>query len=331
MDYVRLGRTGLKVSRLCFGCMSYGDPAAKMPWTLGFDESRPFYRRAVEAGINFFDTADTYAFGSSEDFTGRLVREFMPRDEAVIATKVFNPTQAEPGPNGQGLSRKHIMSAIDGSLKRLGTDYVDLYIVHRFDRHTPVEETMEALHDVVKAGKARYIGASSMHAYQFVQMQYVAEMNGWTRFVAMQNLYNLVWREEERDMNAFCIQTGVALTPWSPLAGGFLARDWRVTKKQDSPRTTSGGSYSNRAYETPADYKVVDALIAVAKRHNRPMAQIALAWVLERPGMTSPIIGATKLRQLEDALAALEVTLTDQDRAELDNAYSWNRLLGMLR
>jgi aryl-alcohol dehydrogenase-like predicted oxidoreductase len=331
MDYVRLGRTGLKVSRLCFGCMSYGDPAAKMPWTLGFDESRPFYRRAIEAGINFFDTADTYAFGSSEQFTGRLIREFMPRDEAVIATKVYNPPVPNPGPNGQGLSRKHIMAAVDASLKRLGTDYIDLYIIHRFDRSTPVEETMEALHDTVKAGKVRYLGASTMHTHQFVQMQYVAEMNGWTKFVAMQNLYNLAWREEERHMNEFCLQTGVALTPWSPLAGGFLSRDWRVTKKQDSLRTTSGGSYSNSAYEKPQDYKVVDALIAVAARHKLPMAQIALAWLLERPGVTAPIIGATRLRHLEDALAALEVTLTDQDRAELDQAYTWNRLLGIYR
>jgi aryl-alcohol dehydrogenase-like predicted oxidoreductase len=330
MDYVRLGRTGLKVSRLCLGCMSFGNPV-KMPWTLGYDESRPFFRRAIEAGINFFDTADTYSFGSSEEFTGKLIREFMPRDEAVIATKVLNPVSDKPGPNGQGLSRKHIMEAVDNSLKRLGTDYIDLYQIHRFDRATPIEETMEALNDVVRAGKVRYIGASSMHAYQFVEMQGVAERNGWAKFVSMQNLYNLIWREEEKQMNEYCIRTGVGLIPWSPLAGGFLAADWRETKKQHSKRSSTKGSYSYSAYERDEDYRVVDTLIAVSKRLEKPRAQVALAWLLARPGMTAPIIGATKLSHLEDALAALDLQLSDEDNRELDAAYSWNRLLGLIR
>jgi aryl-alcohol dehydrogenase-like predicted oxidoreductase len=330
MEYKRLGRTGLKVSRLCFGCMSFGE-RRKTGWTLGLDEARPFFRRAIEAGINFFDTADTYSFGSSEEVTGKLIREFMPRDEAVIATKVFNPVTDKPGPNDAGLSRKHILQAVDGSLKRLGTDYIDLYQIHRFHRGTPIEETMEALNDLVRAGKVRYIGASSMYAFQFVQMQYIAEMHGWTKFVSMQNLYNLAWREEERQMNDFCIQTGVGLIPWSPLAGGFLATDWRKTQKQHSERSREASSYASRAYEKPADYKVIDTLIEVAARHDRPMGQVALAWLLGRPGLTAPIIGATKLGHLEDALAALDLKLSEADLEALDKCYTWNRNLGLLR
>jgi len=331
MKYVNLGRSGLKVSRLCLGCMSYGQPGNdRQPWALGEDDARPFFRRAVEAGINFFDTADIYSWGTSEEITGRLVRELLPRDDAVIATKVFNPASPAAGPNGKGLSRKHILAGIDASLRRLGTDYVDLYIIHRFDRRTPVEETMEALHDVVKSGKARYLGASSMHAYQFATMQHVAERNGWTKFVSMQNLYNLVWREEELQMNAFCQDTGVGITPWSPLAGGFLARDWRQTGKADSDRTRSGASYSLKAFGTSQDYRVVDAVISVAAARAVSMAQVALAWLLHRPAVTAPIIGATKAEQLEDQLAALDLRLTDEELRTLDEAYVRPRQLGLL-
>ena len=329
MEYKRLGRSGLKVSRLCLGCMSFGDRIQRS-WTLNIDESRPFFRLAIESGINFFDTADAYSFGASEEVTGKLIREFMMRDQAVIATKVFNPVSAKPGPNEVGLSRKHIMNAVDASLRRLGTDYIDLYQIHRFHRGTPIEETMSALNDLVRAGKVRYIGASSMYAFQFVQMQYIAEMNGWTKFTSMQNLYNLVWREEERQMNDFCIQTGVGLMPWSPLGGGFLSTDWRKTQKQHSERSRETGRYAARAYEKPADYKVVDALVDVAARLDRPMAQVAMAWLLARPGVVAPIVGATKLGHLESALASLSLELSEADFQALDECYTWNRNLGLL-
>jgi aryl-alcohol dehydrogenase-like predicted oxidoreductase len=329
MEYKRLGRSGLKVSRLCLGCMSFGDHNQRS-WILDQDESRPFFRLAIESGINFFDTADTYSFGASEEVTGKLIREFMPRDQAIIATKVFNPAAPKPGPNDVGLSRKHIMDAVDASLRRLGTDYIDLYQIHRFHRGTPIEETMSALNDLVRAGKVRYIGASSMYAFQFVQMQSVAELNGWTKFISMQNLYNLVWREEERQMNDFCIQTGVGLMPWGPLAGGFLATDWRKTEKQHSERSRESGMYATRAYEKPQDYKVVDALAEVSARLERPMAQVAMAWLLSRPGVTAPITGATKLSHLESALAALELKLSPEDFKALDDCYTWNRNLGLL-
>lgn len=332
MKYVNLGKSGLRVSKLCLGCMSYGEPGnVRQPWSLNESDSRPFFQRAAEQGINFFDTADVYSWGASEELTGKLVKEVMPRSQAVIATKVMNPTSATPGPNDAGLSRKHIMDAIDASLRRLGTDYVDLYIIHRFDRRTPVEETMQALHDVVRAGKARYIGASTMYAYQFAGMQHVAESNGWTRFVSMQNLYNLAWREEEREMNAYCIQSGVGLTPWSPLAGGFLATDWRATGKQHSERSRSGASYSHKTYGTPEDYRLIDVLADLSTRLGVPMARIALAWLLKRPGVSAPIIGATKLPQLDDALAALDVNLSEDVEKELAAAYTPNRELGMFR
>jgi len=332
MKYVNLGRSGLRVSRLCLGCMSFGDAAnSKQPWVLGEADARPFFRRAVDAGINFFDTADAYSWGSSETITGKLVGEMLARDDAVIATKVFNPTSPDAGPNRKGLSRKHIFAAIDASLRRLGTEYVDLYIVHRFDRRTPVEETMEALHDVVKAGKARYLGASSMYAYQFAGMQHVAERHGWTKFVSMQNLYNLAWREEELEMNAYCIDSGAALTPWSPLAGGFLASDWRETRKQHSERARSGASYALKAFGNDDDFKVVDALKGVALTRGLPMAQVALAWLLQQPGVTAPIVGATQLTQLEDALAALEVALSPEELTTLGAAYVPQRRLGLLR
>lgn len=332
MKIVNLGKSGLRVSNLCLGCMSFGTPGNKrQPWVLNEDDARPLFKRAVEAGINFFDTADVYSYGSSEEVTGKLVSELLPRDDAVIATKVFNQVDPKAGPNGQGLSRKRIMAAIDASLRRLNTDYVDLYIIHRFDRLTPIEETMEALHDVIKAGKARYLGASSMFAYQFANMQHVAERNGWTRFVSMQNLYNLVWREEERQMNAFCIDTGVGLTPWSPLAGGFLAVDWRETNKQHSTRSRSGASYSLKAFGTPEDYQVVDVLKRLAADRGVPMAQLALAWLLRQPGVSAPIIGATKPEQLETALAATHTDLGAAELEQLDTAYVPQRLLGLIK
>jgi len=330
MEYVRLGRSGLKVSRICLGCMSYGTPGkGTHPWSLGLDEARPFFRRAIEGGINFFDTADAYGKGASEEITGKLLKELMPRDQAIVATKVFNPMGE--GPNDGGLSRKHIFDAVDASLRRLGMDYIDLWQVHRFHHGTPIEETMEALHDVVKSGKVRYIGASSMYAYQFVQMQSAAELHGWTRFVSMQNLYNLAWREEEREMNAYCAATGVGLIPWSPLGGGFLARDRREAPQSDTARRSVPTGYSNTAYNLPQDYKVIDALVKVSRRRGKPMAQVALAWLLSRPGLTAPIVGATRLPQLEDALAAVSVQLEPEDFEELDRSYTWNRQLGLLR
>ena len=333
MQYARLGKSGLKVSRLCLGCMSYGTPGnTRQPWALSETDARPFFRRAADAGVNFFDTADAYSWGTSEEITGKLVAEVMPRSQAVIATKVFNPTQPDGnGPNDAGLSRKHVMDAVDASLKRLGTDHIDLYIVHRFDRETPVEETMQALHDLVCAGKVRYLGASSMYAHQFAAMQHAAALHGWTPFVSMQNLYNLVWREEERGMNDFCLQTGVGLTPWSPLAGGFLATDWRTVGKGHSERAKAGTSYSSSTWGTPEDYRVVDALIGVAARRGVPMAQVALAWLLGRPGVAASIIGATKLPQLDDAISALELSLSAEELETLSSAYTPNRNLGLLR
>jgi aryl-alcohol dehydrogenase-like predicted oxidoreductase len=328
MQYRQLGRSGLRVSRLCLGCMGFGTPGEGIhPWAMASDDARPFFQRAIEAGINFFDTADMYSLGASEEITGRWLHELMPRDQAIIATKVFNPAVTNPGPNDRGLSRKHIFDAIDASLRRLGTDYVDLYQVHRFDRHTPIEETMEALHDVVKAGKARYIGASTMHACQFVRMQYTARLHGWTEFISMQNLYNLAWREEERQMNAYCIDSGVGLMPWSPQAGGFLTVDWRKTGKQHSERTRSG-AYSSKSYGTPEDYRVLDALMTVAAKIERPLAQVALAWVLGRPGVAAPIVGATRLSHLDDALGATDLVLEPEHLKTLDEAYTWPRLLG---
>ena len=332
MKYVNLGKSGLKVSQLCLGCMSFGQPGnARMSWALGEADARPFFSRAADAGINFFDTADVYSLGTSEELVGKLVMETMPRHQAVIATKVMHETVANPGPNDTGLSRKHIMDGINASLRRLGTDYVDLYIIHRFDRTTPMEETMEALHDVVRAGKARYIGASSMYAYQFASMQHTAEMHGWTKFVSMQNLYNMVWREEEFEMNPFCEETGVGLTPWAPLAGGFLAADWRKTANQHSERSRSASSYSTKTYGTPDDYRVFDALVAVSARLGLPSAQVALAWLLTRPAISSPIVGATKLAQLEDALASLQLSLSESDLQILNEAYTPVRRLGLLK
>jgi 1-deoxyxylulose-5-phosphate synthase len=323
MDQVRLGASGLHVSRVCLGMMSYGNDSDR-PWVLDEAAAEPIVRRAVEGGITFFDTADVYSGGASEVATGRLVPKFLSRDEAVIATKVHG--QMTPGPNGRGLSRKHILSAIDASLARLGMDYVDLYQIHRFDKATPIEETMEALHDVVRAGKARYIGASSMYAWQFAKAQHLAERHGWTRFVSMQNHVNLLYREEEREMIPLCLDQGVGIIPWSPLARGWLT----------GSRTREGGRLTTRA-ETDAfgdslyretDFDVVDRLNEVAAGRGDKPAQVALAWLLHKPGITAPIVGATKLEHLEDALAAEELSLSAQDVERLEEPYRPHPIVG---
>jgi 1-deoxyxylulose-5-phosphate synthase len=324
MEYRRLGNTGLSVSRICLGCMSYGDPAAALPggpprweWTLREDEARPFYKRALEHGVNFLDTANVYSFGRSEEITGRALRELARREEVVLATKVWGVMR--PGPNGGGLSRKAILHEIDASLRRLGTEYVDLYQIHRWDDATPIEETMEALHDVVRAGKARYLGASSMYAWQFAKAQHVAERNGWTRFVSMQNHYNLLYREEEREMNPLCRDQGVGVIPWSPLARGRLARppDAGATKRSQTDRF---GPVLYGA-TVDADRRVLEALDRVAKARRVPHAQVALAWLLQRDGVTAPIVGATKMEHLETALGALEVRLSSEEIAALEAPY----------
>lgn len=332
MEYTRLGTSGLEVSRLCLGCMGFGSPGAgNQPWALGYEAALEVAKPAVEAGINFFDTANIYSYGASEDVTGRVLRELLPRDDMVVATKVGLATSPTPKPNSDGLSRKHIMSEIDKSLQRLGFDYVDLYIIHRLDPATPIEETMEALHDVVQSGKARYIGASTMHAYQFVQMQEAARRNGWHQFVSMQNLYNLAWREEEREMNAYCIETGVAITPWSPLGYGFLATDWRQSGRLHSDRGRKSVESTRSVvnlFGSPEDYKVVDALIEVAAEVGRPMAQVAIAWLSGRPGVVAPVFGATKARHVEDAVSSMTLKLSDEQLERLNTSYSWPRLLG---
>src|SRR5690348_11226414 len=297
MDQVRLGATGLHVSRVCLGMMSYGNDSDR-PWVLDEAAAEPIIRRAVEGGITFFDTADVYSGGASEVATGRLVPKYIARDEVVIATKVNG--QMTPGPNGRGLSRKHILSGIDASLQRLGMDYVDLYQIHRWDYRTPVEETMEALHDVVRAGKARYIGASSMFAWQFAKAQRAAETHGWTKFVSMQNHYNLIYREEEREMIPQCVDQGVAVIPWSPLARGLLTRRRGDEKTQRAESDPIQGQNA----DLPGDSEVIDAVLAVAESRGVSPAQVALAWILHRPGVIAPIVGATKLAHVEDALAA---------------------------
>ncbi|OLB64047.1 MAG: alcohol dehydrogenase [Actinobacteria bacterium 13_2_20CM_2_72_6] len=320
MDYVRLGATGLKVSRICLGMMSYGDPAWR-EWVLDADAADPFVRHAAEAGITFFDTADVYSLGVSEEVTGRLLARYFPnRDDYVLATKVYNAMG--DGPNDRGLSRKHIMSSIDASLRRLGTDHVDLYQIHRWDPETPIEETMAALHDVVQAGKARYLGASSMFAWQFAKAQRVAR----TPFVSMQNHYNLVYREEEREMIPHCLDQGVGVIPWSPLARGLLAG----TRTRDGERrTTRAGSdpFADALY-SDADFDVVDRLVSVASERALPPARIALAWLLHKPGVTAPIVGATKLSHLEDAIAAVEVPLAPEEIARLEEPYRPHPVLG---
>jgi 1-deoxyxylulose-5-phosphate synthase len=317
MHYTRLGKTGLEVSRICFGCMSFGKVTDERPWVLGLDEARPLYRRAWEAGINFFDTANVYAQGTSEEVTGTLIKELAPRSEIVLATKVFG--RMRPGPNGQGLSRVAILTEIDNSLRRLGTDYVDLYQIHRWDPFTPPEETMEALNDVVRAGKARYIGASSMYAWQFSKLQHAAERNGWTRFVSMQDQLSLTYREEEREMLPLCRADGIGVLPWSPLGGGKLTRPWGETTK----RSTTD-RYNKTMYADPnsSDRSVVAALEALSKARGISMAQLAMAWVLQVPGVTSPIVGASKMGHVEDAIAAVDVKLTPDEVKALEAPYA---------
>ncbi|PLS78116.1 MAG: aldo/keto reductase [Chloroflexi bacterium] len=324
MQYVNLGRTGLKVSRICLGTMTYGSPAWR-EWVLDEAASRPFIKRALELGINFFDTADMYSLGASEEVVGRALRDFAKRDAVVLATKVFNPMG--DGPNDRGLSRKHIMSAIDASLRRLGTDYVDLYQIHRWDAETPIEETLEALHDVVKAGKARYIGASSMYAWQFAKALYLADRHGWTRFVSMQNHYNLVYREEEREMIPLCLAEGIGLIPWSPLARGFLAGT-RSREERGSTTRAKTDAFAHEMYYNDADFTVVDQVMALAEQRGVKPAQVALAWILHQPGVTAPIIGASKMEQLEQAVAALDVQLSAEDLKALEAPYQPHPVLG---
>ena len=317
MEYVNFGATGLRVSRLCLGMMGFGNGSDR-PWVIDEAAAEPLVRAAVEGGVNFFDTANAYSRGASEVATGRLVPKFLSRDEAVIATKVFMPMT--PGENGGGLSRKHILSAIDASLQRLDLDYVDLYQIHRWDRRTPIEETMEALHDVVRAGKTRYIGASSMFAWQFAKAQHVAERHGWTRFVSMQNHYNLLYREEEREMIPQCLDQGVAVIPWSPLARGVLAGTRTREGERRTTRSETDG-FTDYLYNQPTDFDVVDRVAEVAAERGVPPAQVALAWLLHRPGVTAPIAGATKLGHVQDALAAEQIELSDKEMRRLEELY----------
>jgi 1-deoxyxylulose-5-phosphate synthase len=318
MEYTKLGRTGLDVSRICLGCMSYGGGnQGNHAWSLGEEEeSRPFIKKALEGGINFFDTANRYSLGNSEEILGRAMKDFARRDEVVIATKVYG--RMRPGPNGAGLSRKAIFAEMDNSLRRLGMDYVDLYQIHRFDHETPIEETLEALHDLVKAGKVRYIGASSMHAWEFARALGIAEKRGWTRFVSMQNLVNLLYREEEREMLPLCAAEGIGVIPWSPQARGKLSRDWDYT----SIRTETDEAMTRLFAKTQeADRKVVDRVAEVAKARGIPRAQVALAWVLSKPVITAPIVGATRLHHLDDAIAAVDVRLSADEIAALEEPY----------
>lgn len=317
MKYVNLGRSGLKVSRLCLGCMSYGEPERlPQPWSLDEKTSRPLIRQALEAGINFFDTANIYSGGSSEEITGKALREMARRDEIVVATKTFFPWRNSP--NTGFLSRKAIFQSIDDSLMRLGMDYVDLFQIHRFDHSTPVEETMEALHDLVKSGKVRYIGASSMEAWRFAKMQHTAERNGWTRFITMQPQYNLLYREEEREMLPLCEDQGVGVIPWSPMARGRLTRDWSVTS-----RRTQNDAFALKMYENAAllDKPVIDVVARIAEKHDVPRAHVAIAWLLSKTVITAPIIGATKPEHLSTAISALDFSLSDAEITELEALY----------
>ncbi len=325
MQYVKLGRTGLDVSRLCLGCMTYGVPdRGAHPWTLDEERSRPFIRRALELGINFFDTANSYSDGTSEEIVGRALRDFARRDEVVIATKVFFPTRK--GPNGGGLSRKAIMTEIDNSLRRLATDHVDLYQIHRWDYATPIEETLEALHDVVKAGKARYLGASSMHAWQLCKALYLADRHGWTRFASMQDHYNLLNREEEREMFPLCASEGIGVLPWSPLARGRLTRDWNETSARIETDEFGKGLYP--ASTADADRRIVERVAGIARARGVPRAQVALAWVAQKPVVTAPIVGASKPHHLDDAVAALSLRLTPEELAALEEPYVPHPVVG---
>ncbi|ASK33338.1 aldo/keto reductase [Alloalcanivorax mobilis] len=324
MEYTRLGRTGLQVSRLCLGCMTYGQPdRGTHPWTLDETASRPLIRQAVEAGINFFDTANAYSDGTSEEIVGRALKDFARRDEIVLATKVFMPMRK--GANGGGLSRKAILQEIDNSLRRLGTDYVDLYQIHRWDYHTPIEETLEALHDVVKAGKARYIGASSMHAWQFAKAIYTARSHGWSEFVSMQNHLNLLYREEERDMLPLCRDQGIAVIPWSPLARGRLAREPEQSSERQSSDEFGKTLYTGME---DADRQILDAVGEIAEARGVPRAQVALAWVMHQSPVAAPIVGASKAGQLDDAVAAVGLTLSAEEIEKLQSPYVPHRVVG---
>jgi aryl-alcohol dehydrogenase-like predicted oxidoreductase len=324
MEYIRFGNTGLKVSRICLGCMSYGKSAEGSRWELDEAQSRPYFRWALEMGINFFDTADVYSNGMSEEVTGRALGDFARRDEVVIATKVRFPMGK--GPNDQGLSRKHILSSIDASLKRLGTDYVDLYQIHRWDYETPIEETMEALNDVVRAGKARYIGASAMYAWQFAKANFTAEYHGWTRFVSMQPHYNLLYREEEREMLPLCQDQGIGVIPFSPLARGWLAR--KPSPEQNETLRAQTDALIKQRYDRADNLAIVQRVSEVAEARGLPMAQIALAWMLSKPVVTAPIIGATKPHHLEDAIASLSVQLTPEEIQRLEEPYQPHPIIG---
>jgi aryl-alcohol dehydrogenase (NADP+) len=324
MEFVRLGKTGLKVSRICLGTMTYGSPTWR-DWVLAEKESRSFYKRALELGINFFDTADMYSLGVSEEVTGRALKDFAKRDEIVVATKVFNRMGQDP--NNSGLSRKHIMDAIDASLRRLGMDHVDLYQIHRWDPNTPIEETLEALNDVVRAGKARYIGASSMYAWQFAQALSLSERRGWSRFVSMQNHYNLVYREEEREMIPLCRDQGIGIIPWSPLARGFLAGNRSPDKSGDTTRSKSD-EFAHAMYYQEEDFVILDRVRQIALAIGKTMAQVALAWMLSKPHITAPIVGASKLLHLEQAVEALEIKLIPEQILTLEEPYRPHRVLG---
>ena len=324
MKYVNLGRTGLQVSRICLGTMTYGTPQWR-EWVLTEEASRPFIQRALELGINFFDTANMYSRGVGEEVLGRALHDFTRREEVVVATKVFFPMGDKP--NQRGLSRVHIMNSIDASLRRLGTDYVDLYQIHRWDPETPIEETLEALHDVVKSGKARYIGASSMYAWQFAKALYLADLHGWTRFVSMQNHYNLIYREEEREMLPLCLDQGIGVIPWSPLARGFLAGNRSRAGGGETIRSKTDG-YAAEMYYQAADFVVADRAAQLAQQRDVSSAQIALAWMLHQPAVTTPIIGASKMQHLEEAVAALEIDLSADERTFLEAPYQPHRVLG---
>jgi aryl-alcohol dehydrogenase-like predicted oxidoreductase len=323
MEFTRFGNTGITVSKLCLGTMTYGEPDQRWPWALNEEQSRPFIKKALELGFNFFDTADVYTGGKSEEVVGRALNDFAKRDEYVLATKVFNPMG--PGPNDKGLSRKHIMSAIDASLKRLGTDYVDLYQIHRWDYDTPIEETMEALHDVVKSGKARYIGASSMYSWQFAKALYTSELNGWTKFVSMQPHYNLIYREEEREMLPLCKDQKIAVIPWSPLARGVLTR--KPEERNDTERAKTD-AFGKSLYNAASDEEIVKRVTEIAQEQGVPNAQVAMAWMLSKPVITSPIIGASKPGHLEDAVAALSLKLSDEEIKSLEEPYQPHTVQG---
>ena len=324
MDYVRFGNTGMKVSRICLGTMTYGKPTDRWQWALNEEQSKPFIKDALELGINFFDTADIYSFGASEEVVGSALKEFARRDEVVIATKVFNPMSQSP--NDGGLSRKHIMNSIDNSLRRLKTDYVDLYQIHRWDYNTPIEETMEALHDIVKAGKALYIGASSMYSWQFAKALYTSDLHGWTRFVSMQPHYNLIYREEEREMIPFCLDQKIAVIPWSPLARGLLTGE-RSKERTETLRARTD-EFGKSLYKFDSDFEIINRLTEVASKRGLPNAQVALAWMLGKSAITAPIIGASKAGHLQDAVAALSIKLTTEEITYLEELYQPHAVMG---